>query len=71
MAKPIYRRLPFRKALDWLKDKLPIPTERWNDLVDGAQEWAFTIAGVTHGQLLQEALNLVTKAIDWSLPAAA
>ena len=64
MSKPTYRRLPFRKALDWLKAKLPIPTERWDTLVDGAQDWAFTIAGVTHGQLLQEALDLVTKAVD-------
>lgn len=64
MAKPVYRRLPFRKALDWFKQKLPIPTERWDALVEGAQEWAFTIAGVTQAQLLQEAMDLTAKAIE-------
>lgn len=64
MAKPIYRRLPFRKALDWFRSKLPIPTERWDALVEGAQQWAFTIAGITQAQLLQEAMDLVGKAIE-------
>jgi hypothetical protein len=64
MGKPNYRRLTFAKALEWMRRKVPMPTGAWDEMTGAAQQWAFTIAGVTQVQALQEVLNLTTKAVD-------
>ncbi|HEY9737711.1 MAG TPA: phage minor head protein [Trichocoleus sp.] len=61
---PTYRRLPFRKALAWLRQKTPLPTTAWDDLVNEAQDWAFTVSGITKAEALQEIYDLTTRAIE-------
>jgi SPP1 gp7 family putative phage head morphogenesis protein len=60
---PTYRRLPFDKALSWLKQQVPVPSERWDDFIDSSRDWAFTVSGITKAQALQSVFELTQQAI--------
>jgi SPP1 gp7 family putative phage head morphogenesis protein len=57
-------RLPFNKAVSTLRDKTAISTETWNDFSGEAQNYAFTIAGLTQAEVLQDLQDLVDEAIQ-------
>ena len=63
--------IKFDAALAFFRSKLPLPTERWDDITDEAALWAFTLAGVEKAFVLQTVrdaiaaiLNRDTDAID-------
>lgn len=56
--------MAFEEARDFIRQKLLIPTERWNDLVGGAHSKAFTVAGATKTALLKDLYSAIQKAID-------
>jgi SPP1 gp7 family putative phage head morphogenesis protein len=60
----LYRELPFKRAIEFLQQRVPLPTETWTDLSGMAQEWAFTVAGLTSAQLLQSVYDLTTQAVE-------
>lgn len=58
-----YKRVPFDRALQFLSDRVVLPSETWQEQMGDAQNWAFTIAGITKASLLQEIQARTTKAI--------
>lgn len=57
-----YGSLPFAEAIAFLRDKLDIPTERWNDLWQSAHDRGFMVAGATKADLLADLHAAVLKA---------
>ena len=58
-----YKRVPFDRALQFLSDRVVLPSETWQEQMGDAQNWAFTIAGITKASLLQEIQARTTQAI--------
>lgn len=54
--------MPFLEALNFLKDKLDLPTRRWDDLLGAAHDRAFVVAGAMKADLLIDLHAAVTKA---------
>lgn len=44
--------LPFQEAIDYFRQKVNLPTDRWDDLRHGAHVRAFSVAGVTRDDIL-------------------
>ena len=63
MSKPDFLKLPFKEQIEYFRSKVPVTTERWNELTDEEYEYAFTIAGLTKADLLVDAKLLVDRAI--------
>lgn len=63
-AKPEWFKLPFQEAIDYFRKKIAIPVESYKKLDDSYHEWAFSIAGVTKADVLNDAKWLVDKAIS-------
>jgi len=59
-----YASLPFTDAITFFRDKLSIPTSRWNDLWQDQHARAFTVAGATREGLLTDIRQAVDKAIS-------
>jgi len=57
-----YGSLPFAEALEFLRAKLPLPTERWDDLLGAAHDRAFVVAGAMRADLLADLQAAVVKA---------
>ncbi len=57
-----YGSLPFSEALDYLRAKLDLPTEKWDDLLGAAHDRAFVVAGATRADLLADLHAAVAKA---------
>lgn len=49
-----YGSLPYNEAIDYFKQKLIIPSEKWDDLVGPIHAKGFTVAGATKLELLQD-----------------
>jgi Phage Mu protein F like protein len=52
---------PFQAQIDYLRQKLNLPTERWDDITGRAQDRAFVVAGASKADLindLHEQMNL-------------
>jgi hypothetical protein len=60
--------LPFHEAESYFKDKLNIPTDKWNDLVDEEHAKAFMTAGAKKADLLADFRKAVDAAIDGKMP---
>lgn len=58
-----YGSLPFAEALEFLRGKLNLPTERWDDLIGAAHDRAFVVAGAMQADLLADLRAAVDKAI--------
>lgn len=58
-----YGSLPFAEALAFLRAKLNLPTEHWDDLLGAAHDRAFVVAGATKADLLSDLRLAVEKAI--------
>ncbi len=59
-----YGSLPFAEALAFLRGKLNLPTERWDDLTGAAHDRAFVVAGAMQADLLMDLRAAVEKAIE-------
>lgn len=59
-----YGSLPFQEQLDFFRQKLNLPTERWDDLLGAAHDRAFVVAGAMQADLLADLRAAVTKGIE-------
>lgn len=57
-------KLPFAEAVTFLRGKVNVPTERWNDLQRSEHDYAFVTAGATSAELLQEIRNQVDRSVN-------
>jgi SPP1 gp7 family putative phage head morphogenesis protein len=57
------RDVPFREAIDYFRQKVDLPTERWTDLWEGMHARAFVVAGATKDGLVAELRAAVDKAL--------
>ncbi|MBI3447210.1 MAG: hypothetical protein HY055_18040 [Magnetospirillum sp.] len=55
--------LPFTEAIDFLKDKVDVPTASWTDIREAMHARAFVVAGATKAQLVADFHQAVTAAI--------
>ena len=58
-----YGSLPFDEALAFFRNKLSLPTQRWDDLLGAAHDRAFVVAGAMQADLLADLRQAVDKAI--------
>jgi SPP1 gp7 family putative phage head morphogenesis protein len=56
--------LPFDEAIRYLRDKVRLPTEKWNDLWQGQHARAFMVAGATKDALLADFQTVLLKALE-------
>ncbi|MFO1421186.1 MAG: phage minor head protein [Candidatus Competibacteraceae bacterium] len=63
MAEADYGSLPFEEALAFFRQKLNLPTQRWDDLLGAAHDRAFVVAGAMQADLLADLKGAVEKAI--------
>lgn len=55
--------LPFKEQIDFFRQKLDLPTERWDDIWQAAHDRAFVVAGAMKADLLNDLRLAVDKAI--------
>lgn len=55
---------PFKEQVYFFRQKINLPTERWNDIKKSAHDRAFIIAGVTKADLLDSFRSEVDRAIE-------
>lgn len=55
---------PFQAQVDFLRDKLRLPTERWDDIQRSAHDRAFVVAGAAQADLLADLHQAVIKAAE-------
>lgn len=53
---------PFQAQIDYLRNKLNLPTERWDEITRSAHDRAFVVAGAAKADLLADLHQAVTKA---------
>lgn len=53
---------PFEKQIEFLRNKLGLPTERWDDITGSAHDRAFIVAGAAKADLLADLHQAVIKA---------
>ncbi|NJD38439.1 MAG: DUF935 family protein [Geobacter sp.] len=59
--------LPFKEAINFFRNKISIPTERWNDLFLDQHSQGFMIAGAIKGDLISDIRDAVDQAISSGL----
>ena len=59
-----YLSLPWTDAIAFFRDKVNLPTERWDDLWAGMHSRAFVVAGAVKAELLADLRMAVDKAIS-------
>lgn len=59
--------LPFKEAISFFRNKVSIPTERWNDLFIDQHSQGFMIAGAIKGDLIADIREAVDQAISSGL----
>lgn len=65
MAKELgFKQGAYKEAVDYFKQKINIPTKRWNSLKGAMHTRAFTIAGAMRADILLDFRNAVDKAIE-------
>ncbi len=57
-------KLPFQEQIDFFKQKLNLPTEHYDDILQAAHDRAFVVAGATKADLLNDLRKAVDKAIS-------
>ncbi|MFQ5549807.1 MAG: phage minor head protein [Gemmatimonadales bacterium] len=60
---PTYQALPFQEAVAFLRAKVRLPSEVWEQLLREAHDWAFTVAGATKAEILAGLRDAVDKAL--------
>lgn len=56
--------LPFDKAIAYFRDKLQVPTEQWDELEAELRDYAFTVAGVTNADFLDDIYQVLLKELE-------
>jgi hypothetical protein len=65
MAKELgFKQGEYKEAVDYFKQKINIPTKRWNSLKGAMHTMAFSIAGAMRADILLDFRNAVDKAIS-------
>lgn len=65
MAKELgFKQGAYKEAVDYFKQKINLPTKRWNDLKGAMHTRAFTVAGAMRADILLDFRNAVDKAIE-------
>lgn len=65
MAKELgFKQGAYKEAVDYFKQKINLPTKRWNSLKGAMHTRAFTIAGAMRADILLDFRNAVDKAIE-------
>ncbi len=59
-----YQALPFQEAIDFLKDKINVPTRKWDDLWRGMHSRGFMVAGAMKDDIVKDFHDAVNKAIQ-------
>jgi uncharacterized protein with gpF-like domain len=59
-----YGSLSFAEQVAFFRQKLNLPTQRWDDLLGAAHDRAFVVAGATSADLLADLNAAVTRAIE-------
>ncbi len=60
--RPEYAAVPFDLAIKMIRDRVPLPSERWTDMWQGAHARAFVIAGAKKLEMLESLKEAVLKA---------
>lgn len=61
---------PWADQIDFLRQKLRLPTERWDDIQRSAHDRAFMVAGVAKADLLADLQGAVTRAAEMGMGVA-
>jgi SPP1 gp7 family putative phage head morphogenesis protein len=61
-------RVPFDRAIEYLREKVDVGTKAYTDMMHGAHDTAFVVAGLTKGEILSDVHKLVNKAIQDGVP---
>jgi Phage Mu protein F like protein len=56
--------LPFEEAIAFFKQKVPLPTSAWDEIINEAQDWAFTVAGLTKAEMLADIYQAIEQALE-------
>ena len=65
MAPDVSRiRLPFPEQIDFFRNKLNLPTKRWDDILKSAHDRAFIVAGAMEADLLDDLRQAVDDAVS-------
>jgi len=54
---------PFQEQVDFLRDKINLPTEHYDDILKSAHDRAFVVAGATKADLLADFHDAINKAV--------
>ncbi len=55
---------PFREQVDFLRQKLDVPTEHWDDILKSAHDRAFMVAGAAKADLLADLHDAINKTAE-------
>jgi len=56
---------PFQAQIDFLRQKLQLPTDRWDDIIRSAHDRAFIVAGAAKADLLADLHQaVIERAVD-------
>ncbi|MBN3946427.1 MAG: DUF1073 domain-containing protein [Nostoc sp. NMS7] len=61
---PAWLSQPFKQAIAYFRKKVIIPTQRWDEFTAQNHDFAFTVSGLTRGDLLSDVRWLVDQAIS-------
>lgn len=64
---PEWLKFPFKKAIAYLQRKVNIPTDSYKKMEEGYHDWAFSIAKMTKGSLLQDAKWVIQNGMEQGL----
>lgn len=59
-----FERLPFDEAIALFREKIALPTESWDELWNEYQNYAFTVSGITRGEVLQDIQDAIARAME-------
>jgi hypothetical protein len=59
--------LPFKEAIDFLKQKISMPSKTWRDIAGRAHDRAFVVAGATKMEFLADIRNAMQRGIEGKL----
>jgi SPP1 gp7 family putative phage head morphogenesis protein len=58
-----WKRLPFDQAIDYLRQQVVIPDDQWQATWQAYQDFAFTIAGITRVEILEDLQAALVKSL--------
>ena len=58
-----YGSKPFRQAQDYLRNKVPLPTNGWQDVYAQQHDHAFSVAGANNTAIVEDFLTAIQAAV--------